>query len=670
MYLGVDYYPEQWEENMLDGDMDRIVELGCNTIRIAEFSWHLMEKREGEFDFSFFDRVIEKAKERGLFVIMGTPTATIPAWLAYKHPEILSEFENGKKRTFGGRHNYCFSSDCLYEYSEKIVRALVSHYKDERAIIAWQIDNEIGHEGSDICFCKNCHRKFQSFLKEKFGGDIERLNYTYGTTFWSQEYNSFDEIPLPSETITTHNPALRLDWERFRSRLIVDFIAFQARLIREISPDAVLMHDFPGGGLTKHVDYSKVAKLIDKSGYNNYPVWGGQKAPLKPHEIAFGLDYIRGLKGENFWITEAIIGAQGHDVTGYLPRPDQAKMWSYQAMAHGGEALLYFRYREATKGAEQFCYGVIDADNVLRRKFYEAQSFFSDIAFYESALSSKIQNDVAIVYDYDSLASFRIQRQSVLSDVPQQMTKLYKLFYDLNVGVDIIPEDRDFSNKKIVVLPQLIITKPDMEQRVKNFVYNGGIVIFTYRSAVKDENNNLFFGKTIPVNYTELLGITVEETESLQDEESFEVAGSCEFDGVFGKGGIFRDMIKPIDAEVLFRYGDRFPIRNFDPSFNVSAAGEHPAFSYKEFAAVTKKKSGKGQAYYIGCGLTEQVLKQIVNSVLEKAKIKPLISPDGVEVVNRRSNKQSITIYINHNNFAARANGINLAPFECKVVEE
>ena len=172
----------------------------------------------------------------------------------------------------------------------------MEHYKDEEAIVAWQIDNETGHEGSDVCYCKQCQKAFQNYLGNKFHWDIDLLNDTYGTTFWSQEYNSFDEIPTPTATITTHNPALRLDWERFRSQSIVNFIHFQYDLIKEIAPDANVMHDFPGGGLDKHVDYSRVAKKLDFVAFNNYPVWGGQKEPMAPNEIAFGLDYIRGLK--------------------------------------------------------------------------------------------------------------------------------------------------------------------------------------------------------------------------------------------------------------------------------------------------------------------------------------------------------------------------------------
>ena len=97
MYLGVDYYPEHWNENMLNEDLDNIIELGSNVIRIGEFAWHMMERIEGEYDFSYFDHVIAKAKEKGLKVIFGTPTATMPAWLAKNYPDVLSEFEDNTR---------------------------------------------------------------------------------------------------------------------------------------------------------------------------------------------------------------------------------------------------------------------------------------------------------------------------------------------------------------------------------------------------------------------------------------------------------------------------------------------------------------------------------------------------------------------------------------------
>lgn len=647
MLLGVDYYPEQWDISIMEEDLANIKELGSNVIRIGEFAWHLMEKEEGKYDFSFFDTVIKKANEYGLKVIFGTPTATIPAWLVKKYPEILSEFENGEKRTFGGRHIYCFNSEVFYKYSEKIIRELANHYKDEKNIVAWQIDNEFGHEGSDECYCPKCHRAFQEFLRNKFNNSIDELNKTYGTTFWSQEYNSFEEIPVPKKTITTHNPALRLDWERFRSKSIVDYSNFQVELLKSIIPDCVVIHDFPGGGLDKHVDYSKVAQKLNVVAFNNYPVWGGQKEPIPPHEIAFGLDYIRGLKRENFWITEAIMGAQGHDITGFLPRPNQAKMWSCQGMARGCSSLIYFRYRGATKGAEQFCYGILDADNKKRRKFYEVKDFFHNIIKYEDILEHPIKSKVAIVYDYDSLASFRIQKQSILLDCHQEMKKFYKPFYDSNIMVDIISEDKDFSEYKILILPVMIIWKKELTEKVKEFAKNGGIVVMTYRTAVKDIDNNLTLGEMLPVGYNDFVGAYVEEIESLQEYNSLDLEGEGIFNGIKGKGGIFRDMLVSKGAEVLFRYNDKF---------------------YDTFSAVTKNSYGKGKVYYIGCSPEEATLKLIVEDILNSAELSKILSPDNVEIVVRENGDKQIKIYINHNDYEVKVENICLKPFEYKII--
>lgn len=644
MLLGVDYYPEQWDPALMEADLDAIREMGGNTIRIAEFSWHLMEPEEGHYDFSFFDHVIAMAREKGLRVILGTPTAAIPAWLANRHPDILSRFENGQPRAFGGRHVYCCNSPRLYEYSEKIIRAMAGHYKDEPQIAAWQIDNEIGHEDSDLCWCPRCREAFRRFLRDKFGGDVHRLNETYGTAFWSQEYNDFDEIPLPAPTITTHNPALRLDWERFRSKSLCDFLDFQARLIREIDPQAVIIHDFPGGGLDKHVDYSQAAKCLDTAAYNNYPVWGGQKEPLPPHETAFALDHIRGLKRKNFWITEAIMGAQGHDVTGYLPRPGQAKLWSWQGMAHGCESLLYFRYRGAAKGAEQFCYGILDADNRRGRKFREVQSFFREVPQYAQALEAPIHSDVAIVYDYDSLASFRIQRQSLLLDCPGEMKKLYKAFYDRNISVDVIPAEADLTGYQIVLLPQLTVMKPEFQAKAERFVREGGTLVLTYRTGVKDPDNNLFFGEVLPVGYAGLAGVTVAETESLQEQNAFPVVGEGAFAGADGYGGVFRDMLEVRDAEVLYRYGDSF---------------------YREFAAATRKRQGPGAVYYLGCSLDEGTISRLAETILAERGIEAIPSPEGVEIVTRGGAGQKIRMLMNHTAFEAEALGITLPPYGC-----
>ena len=650
MYLGVDYYPEHWKNEMLEEDLNNIIELGSNVIRIGEFAWHMMEREEGKYDFSYFDNVISHAKKKGLKVIFGTPTATMPAWLAKKHPDVLGQFEGNVKRAFGGRRQYCFNSKTYYKYTEKIIRELANHFKNEEAIVAWQIDNEFGHEGSDVCFCSQCRRAFRDYLQEVYNNDINYLNETWGTIFWSQTYNDFDEIPIPKKTITTHNPSLRMEWERFRSLSVENYAKFQVELLKEIlGEDSVIIHDFSGGYFDKSFDFSKVAKHIDVVAYNNYPVWGGQREPIPAHEIACGLDFMRGAKRQNFWITEAIMGAQGHDVIGYLPRPNQAKMWSYQAMAHGCNSLMYFRYRGATKGAEQYCYGIIDQDNKKRRKFYEVQSFFDDMKKNEEVINSEIKSDVAVIYDYESMASFRIQRQSFLMDYKNEVYRLYRPFYENNVNIDVIPSYVDFSTYKVLLIPTMIVFKREVQERIREFVKNGGKVVFTFRTAIKDYYNNLTLGEYNPTFYTDLIGAYIEEIESLQEGQSVEIKGVDEFSNVHGTGEVFRDMLKVTTAETLFMYNDEF---------------------YNELAAVTRNNFENGEAYYIGTGVDNEVMNKLAKKIIKEANIESIESEVGVEVVKRTVNNLNYYFVMNHTSDVKIFKGITLKAYESKIIKE
>ncbi len=623
--LGVDYYPEQWDFEMLEKDLDTIVELGANTIRIGEFAWHIMEPEEGRYEFEYFDDVIARAKERGLNIIFGTPTATMPAWVYKKYPSCALSFINGERCSFGGRRVYCFNSKTYRELTVKIVSALVNHYKDEKAIIAWQIDNEFGHEGSDDCYCESCTDAFREFLKDKYK-TISELNDRWGTVFWNLTYNSFDEIPTPKSTIAAHNPSFRLDWARFRSFSAESYIKLQYDILRKSLPaDVSVIHDFSGGGFDKSIDFSKMAHHIDVVAYNNYPVWGGQREPIPPHEIACGLDYMRGLKGESFYITEAIMGAQGHDVIGYLPRPNQAKLWSYQAVMHGASAIIYFRFREAVKGAEQFCYGIIDSTNEKKRKFYEVQNFFKHMSENPELMSSSVKSKVALVYDYDSLASFRIQRQSEAFDNKQGIYRLYKPFYARNVSIDVISSDKDFSTYSVVVLPHLIIYKEDVLKRLRQFAENGGTVILGFRSALKDIDNNLVLGQKIPIYTTDFIGGYVEEIEALAQGVTVPLIAQ---DGKKTTGSVFRDMLKTTTAKQLYRYDDEF---------------------FNEYAAVTLNHYGSGKVYYLGTAMAEAELQSLTDTVLSESGIEYTITPEGVELCKKYFNEKLITAVINHN---------------------
>jgi beta-galactosidase len=648
MYLGVAYYPEHWPKEMLEEDIQGIKELGANIVRIGEFAWHLMEPREGEFDFSFFDHVIAKLKENGLSVMFGTPTATFPAWLAKKHPDILSKDENGNVRVFGGRRQYCFNSDVYRKYSARITRKLVEHYREEQAIVAWQIDNEFGHEGSDMCYCEQCHEKFQQFLKDKYK-TIDALNEAYGTIFWGQTYNDFSEIPIPKKTITTHNPSLQLDWARFRSYSINRYAHEMTQIVRQHKGKHQLVTtNVSGGFFNKWFDHEENVKYMDFVSYDNYPVWGGLMEPISPAAIAMTHDFNRGLLGKNYWIVEELMGAQGHDVIGYLPRPNQAKMWSYQAFAHGCTNMLYFRWRGMNKGAEQFCYGIVDHSNQRGRKYQEVQSFFADIVQYEHVVQSDIKADIAVLYDYDNIWSWRFQRQSEGFDFTNELLRLYMPFYRLNTHIDVIPVTRDFSNYKVLLVPVLQIIDEELGKRFEEFVKKGGTIIFSFRTGLKDKNNNIHFKKVLPGYVKEITGIEIHEVESLSSTQSVKIVGEGKFAGKISKCSVWRDLLTPVTAEVLYCYDDQF---------------------YPQ-AAVTKNQYGNGTVYYIGGGIAQDVLQEIAKDIVSSYGIWHIQSEEGVEVYKRTWKNETYLFIMNHTSEEKELKGIHLQPYESKIIKQ
>ena len=648
MYLGVDYYPEHWDISMMDSDLTRMKEMGVNTIRIGEFSWHIMENEEGKFDFSFFDNVIKKAVEYDFKVIFGTPTATFPAWISKAHPSILSEDIDGHKRVFGGRRQYCFNSNIYREYSRKIVEHLIAHYRDEEAIIAWQIDNEFGHEGSDLCYCDQCHGAFQKFLEDKYK-TIKNLNDTYGTIFWGQTYNDFDEVPIPKKTITTHNPSLQLDFARFRDYSINSYAKMQIEIVRALKGDhQQITHNFYGGFFDKCYNQNIMAEELDFASYDNYPVWGGLKKPLTPHHIAMTHDYIRGLKNKNYWILEQIMGAQGHTVIGYLPRPNQAKMWSYQAIAHGCSNILYFRWRGMNKGAEQYCLGIIDQNDRKGRKYYEVQEFFKDISQYEKLVDSPIKSEVAILYSFDNIWSWKWQPQSTEFDFTSELLRLYTPFYNLNVNIDVISVDKEFNKYKVVILPVMMVIESELATRLEEFVRNGGIIIFSFRTGIKDKNNNIYFGKVFPGYVQKLCGIEIEESESLQDNQKIEILGHGIYENITGVGKVWRDMITPTTAEVLFSYGDEF---------------------YNQKAAITCNSYGFGKVYYIGSGVDEDTLNIIAETITKEVEIQFEKTPKAVEVVFRQVENTQYKFIINHEEYEVIYEDNVLGPYEVRIIK-
>ena len=338
----------------------RFLRIGNGSYRI--FEWATVEPEQGKFDFEWLADAADFLGRHGVYTILGTPTAAPPAWIIEQNPEILPVNSNGQRMSFGGRHHDCQSNRTYREHIRRFVTAMAERFKDHPYVIGWQIDNELGNSHEDLCMCDSCQKAFQEWLQKKYH-TMECLNKEWGTGFWSQDYDRFDQIPVPRKTPTVHNPSLLLDFKRFCSDLVVDFQNFQIDLIRQIAPYQKITHNMMG--FYDKTDYYKLAEKLDFASNDQYPTGYYIDPPgEKPYQVAACMDLIRSLKKQNFWMMEMESGPTGGAIIGANPRPGQNRLWTVQSVAHGADTVVYFRWRTCLFGTEQFWHGILPHNGI------------------------------------------------------------------------------------------------------------------------------------------------------------------------------------------------------------------------------------------------------------------------------------------------------------------
>lgn len=595
MKIGVDYYPEQWDKNLWRQDVDRMKNAGVSAVRMGEFAWSRLEPREGEYDFNWLDEIISIFQEREIEVFLGTPTNTPPLWLFEKYPEIIQVDKSGQRIPIGIRGHRCLNSPVFREKCKQIITQMVSRYAGNAWVTGYQIDNELE---ANYCCCPVCEEKFRTFLKEKYG-TVGRINEAYGNMVWSGEYSSFPQIKPPFGGHQTWlNPSYMLDFNRFASNSTVDYVEFQRELIHRLDGKALITTN---NWLCENMpDFYDVFEKLDFVSYDNYPaaVLPADTEELYSH--AFHLDLMRGIKGKNFWIMEQLSGSVG----GWMPmqptpQPGMLKGYSLQAIAHGADMVLHFRWRTAVTGAEMFWHGLIGHDNAAGRRYQEFCDLCRTVGELKELEGSVIKNHVAILYSSEQEYGFKIQPQVEGMHYFTQLKAYHDAFTSLGIGVDVIDWESDLSEYDIVVAPTVYITYGDVVKNLENFAAGGGSLVLTNRSGVKDEYNRCIMAE-LPMVFADMAGAVVREYNPIgKRQEKLRV--HCEEWGCtnteweyFCK--LWCDILEPRGAKVLARYEENF---------------------YRGEAAVTVNSYGKGKVYYNGTVLERKGMLSFAKLVVK-----------------------------------------------------
>lgn len=620
MIFGVDYYPEHWEKTEWEKHVGLMKEGGFNTVRIGEFAWKIMERKEGQFDFSLFDEAMEGLKKADVQVILGTPTATPPKWLADKY-DILQRDKFGRKREFGSRRECCANNPEYQRYSWKIVEEMAAHFKGNTQVIGWQIDNEFGCHASTRCYCDHCKKAFQKYLEEKYE-NIDELNRRMGTVFWGHEYDSFEEVILPAYHscdgelggVMGHNPSLGLEYRRFASKSWVDYQKKQIEIIRKYS-DAPITHNLMGH--FADIDYYKLSEDLDYVSWDNYPdnQWGDSQYEY----VSMANENMYGAKEKNFIVMEQQAGPAGWEKVGQTPRPGQLRLWTWQAVAHGAEGIVYFRFRTALFGMEQYWYGVLDHDGVPRRRFYELKQTGEELKKLEQYIvGEENEYDALVVKSYDHVWAHEMTQHAAGYDYRDLLYAYYKANTDLNImtAVGNLTTADKLQKYKVIFMPSHNLLSDAEAAEVKRYVEKGGILVTTFRSGTRNEDN-VIRPIAVPGVFADIAGIEVSEFDAPRREVA--ITGAFE-----SKAHIWCDVIEPKTAQVLCTYGSEY---------------------YKEKAAITVNCYGKGKVFYVGCDLDETGQLALAKIIAKEADIVTTKLPKGVELVNRKH----CFVLMNHN---------------------
>lgn len=601
-YLGAAYYPEDWPLEQIDQDIELMKKAGCNVMRIGEFAWSRMEPQEGQYDFEWLHLVMDKLAEASIATILGTPSATPPAWLSERYPEILAVDDQGVRAQHGARRHACPNSPIYREHCARIVTRMAEEVGDHPGLIGWQIDNEMYPFGARGCCCRFCRRKFQERMRTQYGS-IEALNAAWGNDLWSQTYQSFSQIPAPRANVW-HHPSLLTAWMRFQSDSIAEFSDVQADVIHKLSDRPVGTDMMPTNGL----DYERTFHKLDVVQFNHYHDMSNMWS------AGFWMDFIRPIKATPFWNTETQTCWNGATTANGYKEPGFCRANSWMPIALGAEANLYWLWRAHWSGQELMHGSVVDSwgrplhiiDEVkeIAAGFRAAADFLNGTSPDRTGLAVHFSGFAWCLFDFQPMVNGFRYGDRMISGV-------YDPIVQAQLRPDILPPAASLDGYRLVYSPFLpCLEENGLRERLRAWMEAGGTWICGPMTDCRDLHSAKY--RNAPFSVLEDWTGAYCKFQIPGDPRDFAIRTA---DGVDTKGSVWYDGLEPRGAEVLATYT------------------EGPL---KGLAAAIRKPIGRGQIIMLGTHPQAADLQRLLASVGPKAGVKPVAdASDNLLVVPR-----------------------------------
>lgn len=614
LYVGANYHPHD-DKNLekIENDIRLMKEAGFTCVRLGHLAWDSYEPKEGEYDFEWFDVVMDRFADAGIGVILDIPTRPAPLWLHKKYPSVDIVDENGNHLYANHRYMEDMGDPHFQEYAYRLVDVMTKRYASHPALMAFGIDNEPGD--GPISYSETVRQRFIKWLQKKYG-DIVSLNEAWAGQRWSRKIGDWDEIGLP-QAYGSGAPERKLDFRRFVSDEVGGFYEGFLDIVNKNAPGTLTNTNAWYYSGKKYFDYVPIvySGKMTRNGFGFYP-GNSLKTNWGVMDNVFGITRVQFEAETPFWCTE---------FTTMTAVPGAIRKAAYATLLYGNQLVCGWTWQSMHGGEEQYLQGMLDWDDVPNRKYYEYKRIAEEFKKIEDYFPYKLNAEVALAYSFDAhMASAAFPESH-----EQQIQKVFDDFIYRNMDVRMIDIDRSNLDYKLLVIPGMAVMTKKTADKVRQYVQDGGCVLMTSNSAVTDETGKVFSG-TRPGYISDVFGVRVasyEETSVMNEISLNGCEGNSLTVNINGKDmkaeSARYDVVHPTSASVLA---------------NITSLPGSPV-------ALTCNRYGRGKAYYLCLPSGAGLCGEIMDMLIDELGITP--GPDVPEGVMARDIDDKHSLYLN-----------------------